>query len=166
MNEHCRDAQIAVERATHDASSLSEFGQSMVQAMANHIAFDRFNIGFIDIERCQFVDAFVAGNNVAGRSTGHVRTLNGTVVQAAILAGDGYFFGDADRQQWLEQFPGFGPVLDSGIRAMLAVPLHKKNEVFASLVFASCDPAAYGSQSLAVAVAVGHGVTKKISEFS
>lgn len=148
--------------ATDQLRSLDEIGNSLAQALVGRIAFDRFNIGLIDAVEHRFLDAFVTGQNVPGRNPGHRRTLHGSVVEAAMRAGDGYYYGSADRQSWLQRFPGFGPVFDSGICAMLAVPLRTDKVVRASLVFASCDPAAYNKQSLAVAVAVGQIVKGRI----
>lgn len=158
----CSRAAEAADIATRQLRSLDEIGSSLAQALAGRIAFDRFNIGLIDAVEHSFFDAFVAGQNVPGRNPGHQRTLHGSVVEAAIQAGDGYYYGNADRQGWLQRFSRFGPVFDSGICAMLAVPLRTDQVVRASLVFASCDPAAYNKQSLAVAVAVGQVVKGRI----
>ncbi len=166
MSEVCPDAintVNATDAATAQAASLDELGQQLVHALTGRIAFDRFNIGLIDMTSYQFEDAFVVGQNVSGRTTGHLRTLQGSVVEAAIQAGDGFYFGDTDRQHWLERFPRFGPVLDSGIRAMMAVPLRDRSEVFASLVFASVDPSAYSPKSLSIAKAVGKAVSPRIN---
>lgn len=162
LNELCAEAAQAADVATHRLDSLDEIGNSLARALAGRIAFDRFNIGLIDSVEHSFDDAFVTGRNVSGRNTGHQRTLHGSVVEAAMQAGDGYHFGSEDRQCWLERFPGFGAVFDSGIRAMLAVPLRSDNVVKASLVFASCDAAAYSQKSLAVAIAVGEVVSGRI----
>ena len=149
--------------ATANAVSLDAFGLGMVTALKGHIAFDRFNIGLIDLPRNLFHDAFVFGHNVSGRTTGHQRTLDQSVVEAAIHAGDGFYFGHEDPVQWLNRFPRFGPVLDSGIRAMLAVPVKQTGQVVAALVFASCNPQAYEQKSLALASAIGASVADRIA---
>ncbi len=144
------------------ATTLDELGGMLVSALSSAIPFDRFNIGLIDTDRYQFHDAFVVGNNVPGRSTGHRRTLEGTVVEQAIAAGDGYYFGDDNLQPWVERFPGFAPVFRSGIRSMLAVPVHEEHHVLASFVFASRDATAYGPSSLALAIAVAGVVPTRL----
>ena len=80
------------------------------------------------------------------------------MVEAAIHAGDGFFYGSADRQSWVNQFGRFGPVFDSGIRAMMAVPLRNEQTVVAALVFASCNPDNYTRSSLDVAVTIGDAI--------
>lgn len=162
LTDLCAEAAQAADIAIGRLESLDGIGGSLAQVLVGRIEFDRFNIGLIDSVQHCFHDAFVTGRNVPGRNTGHLRTLHGSVVEAAMQAGEGYYYGSADRQSWLERFPGFGPVLDSGIQAMLAVPLRTDNVVRAALVFASCDPAAYSQQSLAVAVAVGQVVSARI----
>ena len=145
------------------AGSLAALGDGLVVVLAGRIAFDRFNIGLIDGPRYRFRDAYVFGHNVPGRASGHERTLDGTVVEAAIRAREVFSFGAADPARWLERFPRFGPVLDSGIRSMLAVPLEDGGELAAALVFASRDPAAYGAHDRALAAAVGRVVVGRIA---
>lgn len=163
MNNQIQDTVCAVLAATAQAVSLDAFGHGMVTALNGHIAFDRFNIGMIDLSRHLFHDAFVFGHNVSGRTTGHQRTLDQSVVEAAIQDGDGFYFGHEERAQWLNRFPHFGPVLDSGIRAMLAVPVKQAGQVVAALVFASHNPQAYEPESLALAAAVGDAVADRIA---
>jgi len=161
-NKECKEAADAALAAVEPFNSLSDIGHALAQVMTGWIPFDRFNIGLIDPVEHSFHDAFVIGRNVPGRATGHQRTLHGSVVEAAMQAGQGYYYGSANRQCWIDRFPGFGAVFDSGICAMLAVPLRADHEVRASLVFASCDPVAYTPSSLAVAIAVGQAVNDKI----
>ncbi len=147
------------------AVSLAELGDALARRLAGHIPFDRFNIGLIDPLRHVFHDAYVQGRNVAGRATGHVRTLDGTVVEAAIQAGGVFQFGDPDRDRWTARFPRFGPVYDSGIRAMMAVPVVAEGRIVASLVFASQDPRAYPPGVVALAGAIGIAVTGPVAAF-
>ena len=163
MNNQIQETVCAVLAATANAVSLDAFGLGMVTALNGQIAFDRFNIGMIDLPRNLFHDAFVFGHNVSGRTTGHRRTLDQSVVEAAIHAGDGFYFGNADPEQWLKRFPRFRPVLDSGIRAMLAVPVKQQGKVVAALVFASHNPQAYEQKSLELASAVGASVADRIA---
>ncbi len=166
MNNHIQETICAVSAATANAASLDAFGLAMVTALTGQIAFDRFNIGLIDLPRNLFHDAFVYGHNVSGRATGHQRPLDQSVVEAAIHAGDGFYFGHEDPTQWLNRFPRFGPVLDSGIRAMLAVPVKQAGKVVAALVFASNNPLAYEQKSLTLASAVGDSVADRIAALS
>lgn len=144
------------------ATTLDQLGRVVVDTLAPAIAIDRFNIGLIDQSAYQFHDAFVFGHNVPGRKTGHLRTLHGTVVEQAIKCGDGFYFGHDERSAWLERFQGFGPVYDSGIRSMLAVPVRDRENVLASLVFASRDARAYGPASVELAVAVAGVVADRL----
>ena len=137
------------------AESLAELGDALVRRLTGHIPFDRFNIGLIDPVPHVFHDAYIQGRNVAGRATGHLRTLDGTVVEAAMRAGGAFQFGDSDRDRWTARFPRFGPVYESGIRAMMAVPMGAEGRIVASLVFASQDPRAYPPGVVALAAAIG-----------
>lgn len=152
----------AVIEATGHAQTLTAFGDALVASLAGRIAFDRLNIGLIDAEGGLFHDAYVHGSNVPGRATGHQRPLDGTVVEAADRTGDGFCFGSGDRAQWVARFPRFGPVFDSGIRAMLAVPLREGSTLSAALVLASRNADAYGEQELAQAIAVGRSIARRI----
>lgn len=151
-----------VGEATLQAQTLEAFGDQLVSALTGHIAFDRLNIGLIDVARGVFHDAYVHGSNVPGRATGHQRPLQGTVVEASDRAGNGFSFGSDDRAEWLARFPRFGPVFDSGIRAMLAVPMREGSTLRAALVLASRNPRAYGEKELALAIAVGRSIAPRI----
>ena len=154
---------VAVAAETAGAATIRARGDGLARALAGRIAYDRFNIGLLDLDAYVFHDAYVTGTNVAGRATGHLRTLDGTVVEAGIRAGGGIAFGDADRDRWLARFPRFGPVLDSGIRAMMAAPVRHDGTVIASLVLASRDPAAYGPEHLALLNRIGEAAAGQIA---
>ena len=160
---------MALQTLVHEtryASSLDAIGQGISRALVGHIRFDRFNIGVIDQQKNLFHDSFVLGQNVPGREQNHRRTLSGTVVSAAIQAGDGFYFGDNILQQWLQRFPNFTPVFESGIRSMMAIPLRDNDRVRASLVFASTEADAYSQNDMELAVAVGKTLREKIIAFA
>jgi GAF domain-containing protein len=150
------------ENAIAAAENLRELGDYLAGWLGKHVNFRRFNIGLIDAAEHMFIDAYVTGRNVAGRATGHRRTLDGTVVEAAVNAGDGIFVG-GDEAVLLKRFPRFGPVLESGMRAMLAVPLRDRGEVIASLVLASDDPNAFDQTTLDLANQVGAAAAERIA---
>jgi hypothetical protein len=143
------------------AANFASLGDRLVDILTPRINFQRFNIGLIDLADYMFVDAYVSGQNVAGRSTGHRRTLGGTVVEAAIAAGEGVFVG-GDAAALLMRFPRFGPVIESGMRAMLAAPLRHEASVVASLVLASADPDAFDQAALDVVNLVGAAAVGRI----
>ena len=141
----------SLSNAIGSASKIAELGEILVAFFQGSVQFDRLNIGLIDVDAHTFKDAFVYGQNVSGRSLGNVRTLDGTVVEAA-LAGDGIFtFAHHDLDAWLGRFPHFGPVYDSGMRKMLAILLKNKlGGSDAALVFASTNSAPYDTEKITV----------------
>ena len=150
------------ENAIVGAENIQELGDYLAGWLEKQIGFRRFNIGFIDAAEHMFIDAYVTGQNVVGRATGHSRTLDGTVVEAAIAAGDGIFVG-GDGAALLKRFPRFGPVLESGMRAMLAVPLRNGGEVIASLVLASDDPDVFDQTALDLVNRAGAATVTRIA---
>ena len=152
--------EVAV--AVAGAATLAEVGAALVRALQGAIPFDRLNIGQIDASRNEFNDAFVHGRNVPGRATGHRRTLAGSVVEVAVRAVDGFAFGSSVRAEWTARFPNFGPVYDSGVRSMLAVPIRDDGRLVAALVLASGDPQAYGDAQLAAAIEVGRSIAAQV----
>ena len=148
--------------ASVKGNTFDALGDNLVAALANHIAFDRLNIGLLDLNRYQFEDVYVFGRNVDGRERGHLRTLKNTVVEAGIRSGGGYFFGASKTDEWLKHFPNFGPVLKSGIRSMLSVPVTANDKIIAALVLAARDPKAYTTDSLKLATAAAEIITPKI----
>ena len=105
---------------------------------------------------------FAIGHNVDGRERGHLRTLNNTVVEKSIRSGEGYFFGTSDTEEWLKRFSNFGPVLKSGIRSMLSVPITANDEIIAALVLAARDPKAYTTNSLELVATAAEIITPQI----
>ena len=148
--------------ATEGATTFDALGNSLVAVLTSHIPFDRLNIGLIDLDLYQFNDVYVFGHNVDGRERGHLRTLKNTVVEASIRSGGGYFFGTSKPDQWLKRFPNFGPVLKSGIRSMLSVPVTTNDEPIAAFVLAARDPMAYDTDSLKLATSATEIITPKI----
>ena len=148
--------------ASVKGNTFDALGDNLVATLTSHIAFDRLNIGLIDLNRYQFKDVYVFGRNVDGRERGHLRTLKNTVVEAGIRSGGGYFFGTSETDEWLKHFPNFGPVLKSGIRSMLSVPVTANDKIIAALVLAARDPKAYTTDSLKLATAAAEIITPKI----
>ena len=144
------------------AVNIRELGDYLSGWLRNDVHFRRFNIGLINEAEHMFIDAYVTGQNVAGRATGHRRTLDGTVVEAAMAAGGGIFVG-GDEVVLLKRFPRFGPVLESGMRAMLAAPLRDEGEVIASLVLASDDPYAFDQMALDLVNRAGTAAAARIA---
>lgn len=157
-------AGLKLDQAAVSATkTFEDLGKLLVDVVSPHVGFSRFNIGLIDTAEQMFIDAYVSGQNVAGRATGHRRTLNGTVVERAIAAGNGVFIG-GDPETLLRDFPRFGPVLESGMRAMLAVPLRHDGAVIASLVLASENADAFDRDILDLVNLVGAEVVSRIAE--
>jgi GAF domain-containing protein len=144
--------------------NIRELGDYLAGWLGKAVRFQRFNIGLIDAAEHMFIDAYVTGQNVTGRVTGHRRTLDGTVVEAAITAGDGIFVGGGEAAL-LRRFPRFGPVLESGMRAMLAAPVRDRGEVIASLVLASDDPDAFDQTALDLVNQIGAAAVARIAAF-
>ena len=144
------------------AADFNQLGEILAAALSPVVSFDRFNIGLIDEAAYVFIDAYVSGTNVAGRAIGHERTLHGTVVEAAIANDDGLWMGDSDVAALIARFPRFGPVAESGMRAMLAAPLRVDGGVAASLVLASSQADAFDDRALALVKEAGQTVLSKI----
>jgi len=157
-----KDILQNIELATAKTTTFDTLGDSLVAVLSSHIHFDRLNIGLIDLEHYQFSDVYVFGHNVDGRERGHRRTLKNTVVEASIRSDGGYYFGTSKTDEWLKHFPNFGPVLKSGIRSMLSVPVTANDKIIAALVLAARDPKAYTTDSLKLATAAAEIITPKI----
>ena len=149
-----KDILQNIELATAKATTFDTLGDSLVAVLSSHIHFD--------LDHYQFSDVYVFGHNVDGRERGHRRTLKNTVVEASIRSDGGYYFGTSKTDEWLKHFPNFGPVLKSGIRSMLSVPVTANDKIIAALVLAARDPKAYTTDSLKLATAAAEIITPKI----
>ncbi len=160
------DALInTVNHAIRPAGSIDQLGTALVSSLRKFVQFDRLNIGLIDHADYTFRDAFVHGQNVTGRQPDNVRTLDGTVVEAAMQADGAYVFSHSDLKAWLEQFPRFGPVYASGMRTMLAVMIGSQPRPEAALVLASSDASAYNTGVLDSLQRLAPVLNSKLVEF-
>ncbi len=130
------------------ACNFDELGDQIQAAVAREVKFDRFNVGLLDLDAYEFIDAYVYGRNVPGRQTGHRRTLTGTVVEAALASG-GVFAGSDDVEEMVSRFPGFRPVYESGIKAMAATVVRDGETPIASLVVGSKNAEAFTDATIA-----------------
>ena len=147
------------------ARNFEELGSQIQAAVAREVNFDRFNVGLLDLDAYEFIDAYVYGRNVPGRQTGHRRTLKGTVVEAALASG-GVFAGSDDVEAMVSRFPGFRPVYESGIKAMAATVICDGEEHIASLVVGSGNPQAFTAATIASMRLVGDRALSHLKRLS
>lgn len=147
------------------ARNFEELGSQIQAAVACEVNFDRFNVGLLDLDAYEFIDAYVYGRNVPGRQTGHRRTLKGTVVEAALASG-GVFAGSDDVEAMVSRFPGFRPVYESGIKAMAATVICDGEEHIASLVVGSGNPQAFTAATIASMRLVGDRALSHLKRLS
>ena len=146
------------------ATSFEELGKRVAEELGGLVPLERMNIGLIELEDYIFIDAYVWGRNVPGRTLGHRRTLADTVVEAGMKAGGGIVIGNASPQGLLERFPRLQSTLDTGIRSMLAVALEAGGKTVAALVLASTRPSAYTNEDLEMVRGVGAAIVDRIQE--
>jgi transcriptional regulator with GAF, ATPase, and Fis domain len=144
------------------AESFEELGNGIAGALRAIVPLDRMNIGLIDMGKYMFTDAFVTGRNVPSRSTGHIRTLSATVVEAGMKTGGGIIIGDEPPETLAKRFPRLQSTLDTGIRSMMAVALEANGEVVAALVLASARPSAYTAEDLETLRGIGAAIVERI----
>ena len=155
----------SLSNAIGSASEIAQLGEILVDFLQGSVQFDRLNIGLIDQDARTFEDAFVYGQNVSGRSLGNVRTLDGTVVEAAMAADGVFAFANHDLDAWLGRFPRFGPVYDSGMRKMLAILLKNRlGSSDAALVLASTNSAPYDTEQMRAIQRVAAIAAEKLFE--
>ena len=147
------------------ARNFDELGRQIQAAVACEVTFDRFNVGLLDLDAYEFIDAYVYGRNVPGRQTGHRRTLEGTVVEAALASG-GVYAGSDDVEEMVSRFPGFRPVYESGIKAMAAIVVCDGEERIASLVVGSGNPRAFTDATVASMRFIGDNALSHLKRLS
>ena len=147
------------------ARNFDELGRQIQAAVACEVTFDRFNVGLLDLDAYEFIDAYVYGRNVPGRQIGHRRTLEGTVVEAALASG-GVYAGSDDVEEMVSRFPGFRPVYESGIKAMAATVVCDGEERIASLVVGSGNPQAFTDATVASMRLIGDNALSHLKRLS
>ncbi len=164
MEAHVGHAGI-VERiagAAGAAASFEELGGLVAEELGAVMPIERMNIGLIDLDEYVFTDAYVVGRNVPGRSVGHRRTLDGTVVEAGMRAGGGIVIGGDPPERLAERFPRLRSTLDTGIRSMLATAIECEGRAAAALVLASTRPSAYTAEDLRLAREAGEVIRERV----
>ena len=157
-----QDVIERIAEAARLAVSFEELGNGIADELGAIVPLDRMNIGLIDMGEYMFTDAFVTGRNVPSRSTGHIRTLSATVVEAGMQKGGGIVIGDEPPETLAKRFPRLQSTLDTGIRSMMAVALEAKGEVVAALVLASARPSAYTAEDLEMLRGIGIAIVERI----
>ena len=109
------------------------------------------NVGYVDLEKGTFTDAYVTGLDVAGRQPLDARPLAGTVAEAAITQGSGVRVAEDFPGSLSSRFPRLHTLLDTGVRSMIAVPLAPAEQVIGVLLFANVELHAYSERHLDLA---------------
>ena len=152
-----------ISRTAGASPSLDEVCQQLADQVRILIPFDRMSVRFLDLEDGTFTDECVAGLDIPDRRRDDPKPLAGTVTEEAVAQRSGVLVADLSPDVLVSRYPGLKPVLEVGIRAVLATPLVSDGEVTAVLMLASVDPGAYSQRHVEIAGRIGERLADAIA---
>lgn len=154
-------AQIA--RLVGSSLQMDEVYGGLGPLVRRLIPSSRMSVRLVDLEKGTFTEAFVSGLDIPRRRAGETNELQGTVAGAAVRTRSVVLVGDEPTDITLGRYPSLRPVLDAGIRSVLAVPLIARNETLGALMLASIKLRAYSERHLQLAEMVGDQLANAIA---
>ena len=166
-----KEAQKEVSRLAHDNAILTEISRvfsstldidEVYELFAREaqklIPFTRISVNIFNPEAGTFTHAYVSGTDVPGRGKGSTIPLGGSAAEEVLRSRSTLLIGEKNMEETRNRFPGLHPMIQSGFRSMILVPLVSKEKVIGVLNFGSQQPNAYDSSHAKTAEGIGNQI--------
>ena len=138
-------------RIISSSPNIQEVYEGFAAQVRNIIPFERLVINSVDFDAGTVVTLYQSGANVREWAPGQVRALANSPTEWVAKNRRGLIFSPDSELLVHERFLNQAPILQKGLRWLVAVPLISRNEVIGTLHFRSSDPDAYSERSLELA---------------
>jgi len=150
-------------RVVNSSVSLDEVYGPFAELAGRLVPSDRIVITTLD-DREHFVARYVSGSALPGREPGERIPLEGSLTEICLSSGETVSWSkSAFPDNYWADCPALRPVLDSGIRAILAIPLSVQNVMFGTLFFTTSEDRAYSEHETSLGEAVADQIAGGIS---
>jgi len=127
------------------------------------ISFDRLSITLNNPHDYTLTVAYISGFDIPTRRQGDAIPLEGSVNESIVQTKTGLLISSVDIKDVNERLPGLVPVIQTGIRSLMSVPLISRDEVIGALHFRSKKKNTYTQQDLGLAERIGEQIAGAIA---
>jgi PAS domain S-box-containing protein len=142
---------------------IEEVYERFAEAVRKLIPFDLILVNLVNQQGGTMTTAYAAGMEVAGRRTGLVVPIAGSVTEQMIRTGAPILFQPESIEEVHNRFPGLVLSFQAGLRSRLSVPLITRSEVIGSMTVWSKQEKAYGERDIRLAQGVAGQVAGAIA---
>ena len=138
-------------RVISSSPDIQEVYEGFASQVRNIIPFERLVINSVDLEAGTVTTLYQSGANIPAWAPGMVRALANSPTEWVAKNARGLLLSPDSPHTLEELFANQAPVMDMGLRWLVAVPLVSRNEVIGTLHFRSSDADAYSESCLDLA---------------
>ena len=138
-------------RVISSSPDIQEVYEGFASQVRNIIPFERLVINSVDLEAGTVTTLYQSGANIPAWAPGMVRALANSPTEWVAKNARGLLLTPNSPHTLEELFANQAPVMDMGLRWLVAVPLISRNEVIGTLHFRSTDADAYSESCLDLA---------------
>ena len=138
-------------RVISSSPDIQEVYEGFASQVRNIIPFERLVINSVDLEAGTVTTLYQSGANIPAWAPGMVRALANSPTEWVAKNARGLLLSPNSPHTLEELFANQAPVMDMGLRWLVAVPLISRNEVIGTLHFRSSDADAYSESCLDLA---------------
>ena len=171
-----KQAQKEVSRLAHENAILTEIGrifsstleidevyERFAQEVQKLIPSDRISINILNPEEGTFTHSYVSGIGAPGRGKGMIIPLAGSAAEEVLRLQSTMLIREENLEEAGNRFPGLHPMIQSGFRSMILVPLVSKEKGIGVLNFGSQQANIYDTVHAKMAEGIGNQIARAIA---
>ena len=143
--------------------NIDEVYERFAEKVRDLIPFDRISINIINLENKTANMAYITGVEVAGRRSGDIIPLAGTIAEECARTQSSFLFQPESLDEVVNRFPVLLLTFKAGLRSMMSVRLISKDKVIGILHLHSTKPNAYSERDVRLAERIGNQIAGAIA---
>jgi PAS domain S-box-containing protein len=152
-----------ISRIFSSTLEIDEVYERFAQEARKLIPFTRISINIVNPEEGTFTHSYVSGADVSGRGRGDIIPLAGSAAEEVLRSRSALSIREENLEEVRIRFPALGPMIQSGFRSMILVPLISKEKEIGILNFGSQQSNAYDSFHTQTAEGIGNQIAGAIA---
>jgi two-component system cell cycle sensor histidine kinase/response regulator CckA len=152
-----------ISRIFSSTLEIDEVYERFAQEARKLIPFTRISINIVNPEEGTFTHSYVSGADVSGRGRGNIIPLAGSAAEEVLRSRSALSIREENLEEVRIRFPALGPMIQSGFRSMILVPLISEEKEIGILDFGSQQSNAYDSFHTQTAEGIGNQIAGAIA---
>jgi two-component system cell cycle sensor histidine kinase/response regulator CckA len=152
-----------ISRIFSSTLEIDEVYERFAQEARKLIPFTRISINIVNPEEGTFTHSYVSGADVSGRGRGDIIPLAGSAAEEVLRSRSALSIREENLEEVRIRFPALGPMIQSGFRSMILVPLISEEKEIGILDFGSQQSNAYDSFHTQTAEGIGNQIAGAIA---